>query len=131
MENIKLIIQKIRKKYFIVIPYILSIVVIVLLILTIDKSNGIITENAILKEQKSSLQKESITHVARQKKLEAKFETQTIELVKLKTELKQAKLQYINLKIKYNEKINDINNYSVSDLQRFFTNRYKESNTFE
>lgn len=131
MERIKLISEKIKKNYFVVIPYILSIVVIVLLVLTIDKSNGIILENVVLKEQKNSLQKESIKHVVRQKELEIKFETQSIELVKLKTELKQAKLQYINLKTKYNEKINDINTYSVSDLQRFFTNRYKQNYPIE
>lgn len=131
MEIIKLIIKKIQKNYFVLIPYVLSIVVILLLFLTIDKSNGIITENAILKQQKDLLQKKSITHVARQKHLETKFETQSIELVKLKTELKQAKLQYINLKTKYNEKINDINNYSISDLQRFFANRYEQNNSIK
>lgn len=55
-----------------------------------------------------------------------KIDTLNQEIVKLDLEIGQQDKKIVTLKYKVNEKVNSVDNFNDDELERFFTERYKQ-----
>ena len=120
-----------KRKFWQLFPYLLSIALVVVLALTIEQSQKMITENATLKESKKHFEEKVVDLSYQNKELQTKYDVVEKQNKTLTTEIAASKKALKNLKTKYNEKINGVDSYSNSELELFFTNRYNQSGTSE
>jgi septal ring factor EnvC (AmiA/AmiB activator) len=86
-------------------------------------------KNTMLKEDRQKIKtlNEKIEQInEEQDKLEFKIAEIEKEITMIETKVKRIKKDKNKVAIKYHEKIKRVDNYTVSELDSFFTNRYKQ-----
>lgn len=101
-------------------------IVIILVVYFIATNTVSTVDRSKYKAQIEMLEKKADSLEAFNKHIKVEVATLTGEIIKLNIELSLQDKKIVTLKGKLNEQIEIINNYSTSELQLFFTERYRQ-----
>lgn len=87
-------------------------------------NNETIEKNEVLQKNIDSLLEKNKVYEARTAELEKKVDEQNAKVEKNNTQLQKNNAELDKIKKQFNEKITAVDNYTPSDIDSFFTNRY-------